>query len=31
MPGEAIQLGAVLYTLPPEQIAALLVTLATRK
>ena len=31
MPGEAIQLGAALYTLPPEQIAALLVTLGNRQ
>jgi two-component system chemotaxis response regulator CheB len=31
MPGAAIQLGAALYTLSPEQIAAKLVTLANRK
>ena len=31
MPGEAIQLGAALYTLPPEQIAAMLVTLVNRR
>ncbi len=31
MPDEAIQLGAALYTLSPEQIAAKLVTLANRK
>ena len=31
MPGEAIRLGAALYTLPPQQIAAMLVTLVNRK
>jgi two-component system chemotaxis response regulator CheB len=31
MPGEAIRLGAALYTLPPEQIVALLLTLVNRK
>jgi len=31
MPGEAIQLGAARYTLPPEQIAALLVSLGNRQ
>ena len=31
MPGEAIRLGAAVHTLPPEQIAATLVTLVTRK
>lgn len=31
MPGEAIRLGAALYTLPPEQIAAMLVSVAHRK
>jgi len=31
MPGEAIKLGAALYTLPPEQIAAMLVTVVNRK
>jgi two-component system chemotaxis response regulator CheB len=30
MPGEAIQLGAALYTLPPRQIAATLATLVNR-
>jgi two-component system chemotaxis response regulator CheB len=31
MPGEAIRLGAALYTLPPEQIVALLLTVVNRK
>jgi two-component system chemotaxis response regulator CheB len=31
MPGEAIRLGAALYTLPPEQISSLLVTAAHRR
>jgi two-component system chemotaxis response regulator CheB len=31
MPGEAMQLGAALYTLPPDRIAATLVTLVNRR
>ncbi|MFZ4397731.1 MAG: chemotaxis protein CheB, partial [Kiritimatiellia bacterium] len=31
MPGEAIRLGAALYTFPPEQIAAMLITLVNRR
>lgn len=31
MPGEAIRLGAALYTLPPEQIAAMLLAVGNRQ
>ncbi len=31
MPGEAISLGAAMYVLPPENIASLLTTMASRK